>query len=637
MTAATHIGIRGRLFAAFGVITVTTIAAAIVAWFSFTRLGDTLDDMAGRSVPAVTYAAQLAEYGGGIIGIAPALAAAQNENERKRTWELLAIRLQDMNALLEAMSEVEEGKNLISTFRKDMIDLQSNLQHLNFVVRQRLERSTRKEELSERLRWASADFIDEVEPMLDDTRFNINLAMNRDGESSVASTLLEDELSRQRALFMINADGSLLAELIGRSAHIPSLDALEGTKLYFHEIEGRINDNLRTIDTVPGALSLRQSIKDIQAFANGPQGLFKIRARELADIESEKALLVKNQVLLQRLDSIISEQVNRESAGALDAANRSRASINQGRVWLTVAVFTSVFVAIPVVWIYVGKGLVGRLRRLDDSMRLIAAGNLDAKVPVSGDDEIGEMANSLRTFRDTLSETQAELVQAAKLAALGQLTAGIAHEINQPLAAIRHYSRNTGLLVQKGRADEASRNLDKITGLVEKANHIIKGLRALARKPKRDIRPTDIVSVINEVLTLLERRLRDHEIDVKMEIRDECRSVMAGQVRLEQVLLNLVNNAIDAMTKSSVRQLIISTRLDGEWVELELKDTGSGISQDQIEQVFDPFFTTKNVGEGLGLGLSVSYNIVKDFGGSLRADSQVGNGATFYLKLKRTL
>ncbi|MET0105222.1 MAG: hypothetical protein ABW072_08765, partial [Sedimenticola sp.] len=110
MTAATHIGIRGRLFAAFGVITVTTIAAAIVAWFSFTRLGDTLDDMAGRSVPAVTHAAQLAEYGGGIIGIAPALAAAQNENERKRTWELLAIRLQDMNALLEAMSEVVDKR-----------------------------------------------------------------------------------------------------------------------------------------------------------------------------------------------------------------------------------------------------------------------------------------------------------------------------------------------------------------------------------------------------------------------------------------------------------------------------------------------------------------------------------------------
>ncbi|MES9962085.1 MAG: ATP-binding protein [Candidatus Sedimenticola sp. 20ELBAFRAG] len=634
MTTSARIGIRGRLFAAFGLVAMATVAAAIVAWISFTRLGDTLDDMAGRSVPAVTYAAELAEQGGGIIGTAQALAAAQNENERKRAWELLAIRLQGMNALLEATSKGDDNKDLLVDFRKDMVTLQSNLQHLNFVVRQRLERVARKEELSERLRWASADFLDEVEPMIDDTRFNINLALSRVGESSILTAHLENELARQRALFMINADGSLLAELIGRAENIPSLDALKGTELYFHEVESRINENFQTIEKVPGALSLRQSIKDILAFANSPQGLFQIRTQELADIESEKELLVKNQLLLQHLDALISERVSWESSRALDAAERSRTSIQQGRLWMTVAVFISVFVAIPVVWIYVGQGLVGRLRTLDESMRTIAEGDLNARVPVSGHDEIGEMANSLRTFRDTLSETQAELVQAAKLAALGQLTAGIAHEINQPLAAIRHYSRNTGLLVEKGRVDDARNNLDKITSLVEKANHIIEGLRALARKPKRDIRPTDMMSALNEALTLLEGRLRDQMVDVDMLIEDECRSVLAGQVRLEQVLINLINNAIDAMTNTPVRRMIISARRDKEWVELKLQDTGSGIAAEHIEQIFDPFFTTKDVGEGLGLGLSVSYNIIRDFGGNMRAESQDDKGATFWLRLK---
>ncbi|CCQ74501.1 ATP-binding protein [Magnetospira sp. QH-2] len=630
-----RIGIRGRLFSAFGVTAMATLAATVVAWVSFSRLGDALDEVVGSSVPAVTFAAELAEHGGGIIGAAPALAAAQTDTERDQAWTALVERLNGMSALLDVMPEAAGGESFSADLREDVAALRGNLKQLNTVVSQRLARAVRKEELNERLRWASADFLDEIEPMIDDTRFNIDLNLSRAATEPHASRRLPEALTRQRALFTINADGSLMAELIGRAANLPTADALRGTELYYLEIESRIDASLRVINKVPGALSLRQSIKDLQAFAHGPEGLFELRRHELGDIESEGKLLNRNQSLLLRLDRSISQRVAAENHAALQAAERSQDAIRQGRLWLAISAFVSVFVAVPVVWLYVGEGLVARIRRLDASMRIIAEGDLSADVPVSGTDEIGDMANSLRTFRDTLSVTQAELVQAAKLAALGQLTAGISHEINQPLAAIRHYTRNTGLLVDKGRTEEARENLDRITHLVEKSNRIIGSLRDLARKPKRDLRPTDMVKVIEDVLTLLERRVWENKVEIDTRIDDDCRYVLAGQVRLEQVVLNLVNNAIDAMQNEPVRRLIISAQPVDEWIDFRVRDTGSGIPETEITKIFDPFFTTKQVGEGLGLGLSVSYNIVRDFGGSLRVESVEDHGATFWIRLKR--
>lgn len=626
-----RMGIRGRLFWAFGAAAVATLVATVVAWVSFSRFGDTLDLIVGRNIPAVTLAAQLAERGGGIVGMAPALSSAQDDGERQRIWAELSDRLDGMDRVLKRMSHGSDEQGNLTLFHDAVLALSVNLRHLDELVSQRLDRTLRKEELIERLRWASADFLDEIEPMLDDTRFNISLMLNRAGSES---KILDLEMARQRALFAINADGSLLAELIGRAANIPRQDALSSTELYFQEVQSRIDANLEMVSAVPGALSLRQSIKDIQAFANGPQGLFALQRSELDDLTAERELLIKNQELLAPLNVLITDRVDVETLAALQSAERSQITIQQGRLWLVLAVFVSFVVVAPFVWVYVGRGLVGRITQLDDSMRTIADGDLSAHVPVGGEDEIAKMADALRTFRDTLSETQAELIQAAKLAALGQLTAGISHEINQPLAAIRHLARNAGVLIEKGRLDDARENIKKIDALLEKTSRITASLRDLARKPKHDIRPTDLVAVLDDVWTLLERRVQENTIEVEAQIDPACRHVMAGKVRLEQVVLNVISNAIDAMQDSPVRRLIVSAHQDGEWVQLRIRDTGAGMDADHLSKVFDPFFTTKDVGEGLGLGLSVSYNIIKDFGGTLRAQSKTDDGSTFWVKLK---
>lgn len=626
-----RIGIRGRLFIAFGVVAAMTVAATVVGWVSFATLSDGLDRVVGRNIPAVTAAARLAEKGGAIIGTAPALSAATDETDRAGIWDLLSGNLKEMNDLLERFDESVFDATIHGALADVVASLSANLRDLDTNVRRRIWFRNRKEELIERLRWASADFIDEVEPLIDDTRFNITLALER----KLPTSALEVEMARQQALFRINAVGAVLAELIGRVANLPDGSALQATELYFREIESRLEADLKLIETVPGSISLVQSLKDIRAFGDGDENLFELRRNEIEAGQAGLKLLALNRDHVNRLHSLIADRVQGENEAALQAAAASQVSIDEGKLLTAGAALASLIVAGLIVWLYVGRNLVNRLTRLDNSMSAIARGDLRAEVPVHGSDEIGDMAESLRTFRDTLSETQAELVQAAKLAALGQLTAGISHEVNQPLTAIRHYVRNAGILIDKQRPDEARGNLEKVSQQTDRAIRIVTSLRDQARRPMTNLRTVDIRDTVDNVLTLFGRRIREMNVQVETQIAEEACLVHAGQVRLEQVVMNLVGNALDAMAASERRLLTISSIGAGDQVELRIADTGHGIKPEDVGRIFDPFFTTKDVGAGLGLGLSISYNIIKSFGGAIKADADIGGGSIFRVLLDR--
>ncbi|MEN8191134.1 MAG: ATP-binding protein, partial [Thermodesulfobacteriota bacterium] len=252
-----------------------------------------------------------------------------------------------------------------------------------------------------------------------------------------------------------------------------------------------------------------------------------------------------------------------------------------------------------------------------------------------GNDEIGAMAGSLKSFRDTLQQTQHELAQAGKLALLGQLSAGIGHELNQPLGAIRHYARNGKLFLDQQRVDEARSNLEKIARLTERARRIIERLRSMARKPGQELSRIDLLGAVDNVLTLLDHRMEKMGVEVELDIDEPNRYVAAGQLRLEQLLLNLLNNGLDAMADTENPRIKISSADDDGHIELLVSDSGHGVAAENIERIFDPFFSTKEVGRGVGIGLSISYNIVKDFGGTIRCESVPEKGAVFRISLER--
>ncbi|MEO3428833.1 ATP-binding protein [Pelagibius sp. CAU 1746] len=232
-----------------------------------------------------------------------------------------------------------------------------------------------------------------------------------------------------------------------------------------------------------------------------------------------------------------------------------------------------------------------------------------------------------------LRQAQDDLIQAGKLAALGQMSAALSHEFNQPLAAIRSYADNAQLLIERNREAEACGNLKLIKDLTARMAEISKHLMTFARKPRSELRPVVLAEVLDDTLDFLRIRLERAGAEVTLRQSDRGLVVRAGRVRLQSVILNLVSNALDAMQGQAAPRLEITVEEAGERVTITLRDHGPGIPPDQIGRIFDPFFTTKEVGEGLGLGLSISYNIMRDFDGALRAENHPGGGAVFVIEL----
>lgn len=243
--------------------------------------------------------------------------------------------------------------------------------------------------------------------------------------------------------------------------------------------------------------------------------------------------------------------------------------------------------------------------------------------------QVEERTRELRT-------AQEGLVQSAKLAALGQMSAALAHEINQPLTTQRMQLETLRLLLDHGRHDEARQALEPLEQMLTRMAALTGHLKTFARNSPGGLRERmDLATVVDQALHLLETRIRSEEVEVALYLARPA-WVRGDAIRLEQVLINLLRNALDAMADKRYKRLEIRIEADDEQWRLSVLDSGGGIVDGDLAKVFDPFFTTKPVGEGLGLGLAISYGIVVDAGGCLQVENLPG-GARFSLTLPRDL
>lgn len=243
--------------------------------------------------------------------------------------------------------------------------------------------------------------------------------------------------------------------------------------------------------------------------------------------------------------------------------------------------------------------------------------------------QVEERTRELRT-------AQEGLVQSAKLAALGQMSAALAHEINQPLTTQRMQLETLRLLLDHGRYDQARQALEPLEQMLTRMAALTGHLKTFARNSPGGLRERlDLATVVDQALHLLDARIHAEAVEVALYLARPA-WVRGDAIRLEQVLINLLRNALDAMADKRYKRLEIRIELDdGQW-RLSVLDSGGGIEPADLAKVFDPFFTTKPVGEGLGLGLAISYGIVVDAGGCLQVENLPG-GARFSLTLPRDL
>ena len=238
-----------------------------------------------------------------------------------------------------------------------------------------------------------------------------------------------------------------------------------------------------------------------------------------------------------------------------------------------------------------------------------------------------------RATEKQLRQTQADLIQAGKLAALGQMSAALSHEFNQPLTAVKTYADNAAILIERNRVEEARDNVSRISTLADRMASISKHLRNFARKPNEKLGAVPLADVVKDTLEIVAWRLKAANATVQVDLGPTPPVVRAGSIRLQQVLVNLISNAADAVEGLADREISVSARRKAGKVTISVRDHGPGIPAAIAERIFDPFFTTKGVGKGLGLGLSISYNIIKDFGGSLAVSNNPEGGAVFTIEL----
>jgi two-component system C4-dicarboxylate transport sensor histidine kinase DctB len=229
-----------------------------------------------------------------------------------------------------------------------------------------------------------------------------------------------------------------------------------------------------------------------------------------------------------------------------------------------------------------------------------------------------------------LQVAEASLEQSSKLAALGEMSAAVSHELNQPLAAMRTYLAAAKLLLSRKRSEEALSSFQRIDDLIGRMGTITQQLKSYSRKGSEDLIPVDFVSSINTSISMMAPQLGQQSVEITKSLPDTPVSVLADPVRLEQVIVNLLRNALDAMKGQTERYLQISLTA-GEMATLTIQDNGPGI--ENLDEMFEPFFTTKKPGEGVGLGLAISSSIAQDLDGRLFARNVSPRGAVFEFQL----
>ncbi len=281
---------------------------------------------------------------------------------------------------------------------------------------------------------------------------------------------------------------------------------------------------------------------------------------------------------------------------------------------------------------FISQRILHSLREIQKLAKSISLGNFNKPEGVIPDDEFGSVIAAINSMSEELRNREEELIQSKKLASLGILTAGVAHELTNPLNNISMIAQNYVELYEKLSTENRIELMNKVQAETERIEKIVRNLLDFSRPKEPDLKEADINDVVRNALRLTQNTLDVSNINVKLAIEPLVPHVFIDEQQIQQVFVNLIVNAVQAMQPGG--ELSIKTRLNAgkDSVEIDVSDTGKGILHEFLPHIFDPFFSTKGIG-GTGLGLSVSYGIIKKHKGNIKVESTAGIGTTFTIEL----
>jgi len=645
------------LLTILGIVAIVWLVLTVAILF-FLQVQRDYDRLARDQIPDLAVANELAEYSAQLLTVTTRILGHEAGSPPGDLSELQQIR----TGLGDSLSRLSNSQ---STAQDQVARITDRLEEIAFLQASSTQTSRKINTQMNTLRWLNADIQAETDPILSDYAFNISVAMS----SLVASS---DPAFRNRQALLIDEEGSKrdAVRRLGDGAAIAVTlmlqGAVAGNEAQLAQLRGLSDDALASLPPLlaqlpdrPELTTLKQSIEALFPVSTSAQGLFPLRATWLRAQVQTLDHVNRLQQDLQTLQSELSDVSASQRAEILTDTAQSLRSSELAIEWLIALTLLAGVVGGWALWGPIRSGIVRPLRRMTRQLNDIAqAQNLGT--PRSDENEIARLALAIEEFErsiktrdhalasleeevrereravETLKQTQKELIQAGKMAALGQMSAGIAHELNQPLAAMQHRVHQLQAIAATAQTEGFERPVERLEGLIERMSRTITYLRNFARRAEFRDDPLILPFLLEDALALVSARVKDEAVEVHLDRNLTGLEVHGDKILIEQVLVNLFSNALDAIEPdSATRKITITANKANGYTQVLMSDTGAGLGEISAAEALDPFVTGKEVGKGLGLGLSISYNIMADMGGDLSlAENADGPGTTARLTLR---
>ncbi|MDE2736841.1 MAG: ATP-binding protein [Gemmatimonadota bacterium] len=717
LLAARH-RIAFHLYMGIGTAVVLTMIASLVAWFSFDQVGDAQRQVNERAVPEIATAFAVAQQSGTLAAAAPRLVAAETPMAFIEVADKVASERDDFKKQLAALTQQGAAEERFARIRARGDTLIANIDAIEASVSKRFDLRDRSRGLQKNLETLQNELIGILIPAIDDQLFYAMTGYRTLGEPPAprAQHLSEAELSLYRDLAELQEGTTTATRLLASAFNLSDSRLLEPLQERFDSTVDGIERKLAalgagplhsTLDHQTPKVGFRieraylhreldQTFNRLFDLGRGDENIFALRASELQVVEQQRALLDRNRDLSIELVAEVEGLVNTARGSAQEATQTSTQAIFTGRKLLLAINAVGIAGAILIAWLLVGRVLLRRLEFLSNRMRHMAEGDLETKIEMSGRDEVADMAAALEIFRHNsleaqrlnlveklaadleeknatletvladLQQAQDQIVMREKLAALGELTAGVAHEIQNPLNFVKNFAEVSEELLEElqevleqdgQKLDGEQRelineingdltdNLGRIRQHGDRANRIVRDMLQMGRG-SGEARATDINGLLEEHARLAFHSARatnaDFQLDIKEELDEEVGELDVVPQDLARVFLNMVSNACYATNEKRnapetasdyVPTLWISSQRTPDQVEVRIRDNGKGIPPDVVDKIFNPFFTTKPTDQGTGLGLALSNDIVREHGGTIKVHSEPGEFTEMTIEL----
>ena len=681
--------ISGQLYLGIGTAVAITMFASLVAWFAFNEVGEAQREVNEVAVPEIAAAFGVAQRSGTLAAAAPRLAAAETPEALEAVTESIADERESFAEQLEAIASYSMENERFQRISESGNTLMSNIAMIEESVARRFILEDQSQLLRRELERLQSELTGILVPALDDQLFYTATGYRNIDEPAAPRSeyLSELELHRYRHLADLQAEATVSTRILSNVFNLVDADRLEPLLERFESASGGVERDLAGLGTSPLRQRLGTVFAQLFELGSGNEMIFQIRAEDLELLAQQRALIENNRNIAVELVAEVESLVNSAQASTQAATVASTRTIQVGRQLLLALNAVSLVGALLIAWLFVGKVLLRRLGFLSEHMRRMAGGDLTQKVELDGRDEVADMASALEVFRlhsieaqrlnlveklaeelrgknDKLEETLGELQRAQdqivmreKLAALGELTAGVAHEIQNPLNFVKNFAESSEELLEElheelpeggGSLDVAQNdlireiggdltdNLRRIREHGERANRIVRDMLQMGRG-SGDKQSTDVNALLEEHARLAYHAARASNPEFQLEINEDFdpdlgRIEIVSQ-EMARVFLNMVNNACHATNEKRedpdtdsgyVPAIWLSTRREEGQIVVRIKDNGKGIPPHVREKIFNPFFTTKPTDQGTGLGLALSNDIVREHGGNIEVDSEPG-------------